>query len=308
MNKALVTGGAGFVGNHLVKKLLDKEIPVVIIDDLSTGRIENIPDNVKFFEGDIRDKKLLEFAAKGCHTIFHLAARVELQKSIVDPSDCFSVNITGTANVVMEAIKVPDRKLVFASSCSVYPLNPQTSLTEEMSNAGSTPYAMSKVMGERMMEFYHKTRGLNYIALRCFNIYGLGQRADSQYAAVIPKFIEAVIKNKSLELYGGGIQTRDFIHVNDVIRGYIKASQSSYCGTLNIGTGKDISIKELAEHIIKISNSKILPKIMPSKEGDASNSCANIDKIISELDFKPRLSIKKGIEMIFENLKMRKKD
>ena len=299
--KVLVTGGAGFVGTHLVKRLLEGNNKVNVIDDLSTGKKQNIIDESTFFEGDIRENNLLAEAAKGCEVIFHLAARVELQKSIIDPSDCFSVNVTGTSNVIMETLKQKNRRLIFASSCAVYPLDPKTSLTEDMSNMGDTPYAMSKVMGENMMQFYHKVMGLNYSALRCFNIYGIGQRSDSSYAAVIPKFIDAAKRGKNLQLFGGGFQTRDFIYVDDIVDAYLLMAKSQKVGEFNVGTGNDISIKELAHIVINIVQSKSQIQNMPSKDGDATRSCSNIEKIKFASQFQPQFSLEEGINLILKH-------
>lgn len=300
--KVLVTGGAGFVGHHLVKRLLEDDNQVNILDDLSTGRMDNLNKDATFFQGDIRDSKILSEAAAGCEVIFHLAARVELQKTIVDPSDCFSVNVSGTANVIIEALKNKNRKLVFASSCAVYPLNPKQPLSEDMATVGETPYAISKVVCENLMKFYHRTLSLNYISLRCFNIYGLRQRVDSPYAAVVPKFIDAAKKNKELLLFGGGNQTRDFIHIDDIIDAYILASKSLEVGEFNVGTASEVKIKDLAKIIIKIGASGSLTKNMPKKHGDALKSVSNIEKIRSKLGFSPNIRLDEGISMIYEQM------
>jgi UDP-glucose 4-epimerase len=301
LNKILVTGGAGFVGHHLVKRLLELKCEVVILDDLSTGKLENIPNDTIFIEGDIRDDKKLSLAAAGCDTIFHFAARVELQKSIVDPADCFSVNITGTAKVVMETLKEPGRRLLFASSCAVYPLHPNVPLLETMSTSGNTPYALSKSYGEKMISFYEKIKGLNACSLRCFNIYGPRQRYDSPYAAVIPIFVSRAIANKDLILYGGGSQSRDFIHINDVIEAYILAAKSKLHGLYNIGTGQSTTIRALAEKIISLTGRGQI-KEAPAKAGDASNSCADITKAKEELKFNPQINFENGINRLIKDV------
>lgn len=304
MKKVLVTGGAGFVGHHLVNKLLELNCEVVIIDDLSTGLIENISNDAIFVKGDILDDKKLSVAAKGCDTIFHLAARVELQKSIVDPADCFSVNITGTSKVVMECLKNNDCRLIFASSCAVYPLNPIGSLKEEMSIYGNTPYALSKSFGEKILSFYINKGDLNACSLRCFNIYGYGQRADSPYAAVIPKFISQALAKQNLKLYGGGAQLRDFININDVINSYILAAKSNLSGPYNVGTGQPTSIYELSQKIISIIGYGKIENAS-SKIGDAKNSCADLTKIKNELGFDPAIDIDCGLHSLIEEHKLK---
>jgi UDP-glucose 4-epimerase len=302
LKKVLVTGGAGFVGHHLVKRLLELKCEVVIIDDLSTGLIGNISNDAIFVKGDILDDEKLSVAAKGCDTIFHLAARVELQKSIMDPADCFSVNVTGTSKVVMECLKNNDRRLIFASSCAVYPLNPTGFLKEEMAIYGNTPYALSKSFGEKILSFYIKNSGLNACSLRCFNIYGFGQRADSPYAAVIAKFISQAIAKQNLKLYGGGAQSRDFININDVINSYILAAKSNLSGPYNVGTGQPTSIYELSQKIISIiGDGKI--ENAPSKKGDALNSCADLTKIRNELGFNPEIDLESGLNLLIEENK-----
>ncbi len=295
MNRILVTGGAGFVGHHLCKRLSGEGLAVNVIDDFSTGLRENVVEGVNLFEGDIRDKALLNRAAQGCDTIFHLAARVELQKSIVDPADCFSVNVEGTAGVVMEALKVDGRRLVFASSCAVYPLHPNSSLKEDMAVAGETPYALSKRAGEQILEIYNKIRKLNSCSLRCFNIYGPRQRPDSQYAAVIPRFMNMVIKGEPLTIYGDGLQARDFIHVEDVVEAYMCAAESTANGIFNAATGIATGIRELAGLIIRI-HGKGEAVHLSSVPGDASFSLGNIDLIKKELRFNPKISLESGLD------------
>jgi len=299
-SKVLVTGGAGFVGSHLVSRLLNEGRDVVVLDDLSTGSQDNLHKDALFIEGDIRDNVALVEAVRGCSVIYHLAARVELQQSIDDPTDCFSVNVAGTARVLMEALKIPDCRLLFASSCAVYPLNPDRPLSEGMATQGETPYAMSKVLGENMMEFYSCEKRLNYCALRCFNIYGPGQRDNSSYAAVIPKFIKFAKQGKPLKLYGGGQQTRDFIHVDDVVEAYILMSALPQVGVFNVGTGKETSIRELAEIMINLhENTRI--EISPAKLADAKASCANIQKIKSVCGFDPSRTIQDGLRSLCNN-------
>ncbi len=297
-SKVLVTGGAGFVGSHLVRRLIDEGSKVTVLDDLSTGSRDSLHGDALFFMGDIRDSSRLAEAARDCDIIYHLAARVELQKSIVDPADCFSVNVTGTAKVLMETMKIPGRRLLFASSCAVYPLNPEKPLSEDMATLGETPYAMSKVMGENMMAFYYRESELNYCALRCFNIYGSGQRIDSPYAAVIPKFIHSAKQGEPLKLNGGGKQTRDFIHVDDVVEAYLLMSKNSQTGVFNVGTGRETSIHELAETVADLDR-KVTLEDAPAKPGDAAASCADITQIQSISNFRPTISIKEGLKSLY---------
>jgi UDP-glucose 4-epimerase len=298
--KVLVTGGAGFVGHHLVNKLIKKGYDVSVIDDLSTGQKKCINNSANFIQGDIRDAKALDLALEGCEVIFHLAARVELQKSLEDPADCTSVNVTGTANLIKLAIKKNIKKLIFASSCAVYPLSPKNSLSESVNTIGSTPYSISKIAGEDLLRFYSEATHIKSSVLRFFNIYGPGQKADSVYSAVIPTFINLAKKGLDLPLNGGGIQTRDFIHISDVINAYIVFLEKDIEGTYNIGTGKETSILDLAKIIIDFEKkSKILDKIQIP--GDASKSLANMSKTLNETKFSSLIDIRDGLRSLYYN-------
>ena len=298
--KVLVTGGAGFVGHHLVNKLIKKGYDVSVIDDLSAGQKKRINNSVNFVQGDIRDSKALDLALEGCEVIFHLAARVEQQKSLEDPADCTSVNVTGTANLIKIAIKKNIKKLIFASSCAVYPLNPKHSLNESVNTIGSTPYSISKIAGEDLIRFYSETSHVKSSVLRFFNIYGPGQKADSVYSAVIPTFINLAKKGLDLPLNGGGTQTRDFIHISDVVNAYIVFLEKDIEGTYNIGTGKETSILELAKIIIDFEKkSKILDKI--PIQGDASKSLANMTKTLNETKFSSLIDIRQGLRSLYFN-------
>lgn len=300
MKKVLVTGGAGFVGHHLCIRLLEHGCEVVVLDDLSAGYKENVPRGAAFIQGDVCHPEALGRAMDGCDTVFHLAARVELQKSMIDPADCYAVNIIGTALVTMECLKREGRRLVFASSCAVYPLHHPGPLSEDMAAYGGNPYALSKRVGEETLEFYSQIKRLNACSLRCFNIYGPGQRIDSPYAAVIPKFISMAKKGEPLTVYGRGSQTRDFIFIQDVIDGYILAATNRAKGIFNVGTGASTPIKTLAETISGLEGkSKIV--YLPARPGDASSSRADIGLAQKILNFSPKVSLAEGLESVYQS-------
>ena len=302
MKRVLVTGGAGFVGHHLVCRLLEIGCIVHVLDDLSTGYKENVPKETVFFEGDIRDGTTVRKSMEQCDTVFHLAARVELQKSILNPSDCFSVNVTGTANIIEECLKKEGRRLVFASSCSVYPLHPAKPLAEDMATLGETPYALSKRMGEQAIEIFNALKELNACSLRCFNIYGPRQRVNSPYAAVIPKFIDLAIKGLPLTIYGEGNQTRDFISVEDVVDCYIRAAQSTVKGVYNLGTARATCIKELAEKIVMIERLSEI-RYLPPVAGDASASLSDMELTHRIFGFLPKVNLIEGLESLYWSMK-----
>jgi UDP-glucose 4-epimerase len=301
MGRVLVTGGAGFVGYHLVKRLIEEGHEVNVLDDFSSGQSENILPGSKLFKGDICDDGLLSQAVKNCQLIFHLAARVEIQSTLQIPSETFRVNIAGTAKVIEKALELKAR-LIFASSCSVYPLHPQKPLSENMATLGETPYALSKASSEKALEIFRKLKGLNVIALRFFNIYGPRQRPDSPYSAVIPKFFYLALKGKPLTIFGKGSQSRDFVHVNDAVDAYLLAAASEKGGIYNIGSGKDTKIIDLAQKIILLC-AKGRIEHLPPVPLDASFSRGDIRRARKELGFAPKVDLEKGLREVFDYLR-----
>ncbi len=298
MKKVLVTGGAGFVGSHLVNGLIEKKIKVNIIDNLSTGKKKNLNKKAFFFEGDIRNKKILNRAIKGCDTVYHLAAKTHLQESIAKPSECIEINVTGTANIIEECLK-KKIAIVYASSCSLYPLNYNKKISEKDAINPSTPYALSKYLSEELLNFYSQRNKLKTCILRCFNIYGPNQNNNGFYSAVIPIFIKNAKKNNFLILNNTGSQKRDFVYVSDVVDAYIACGIKKIQGTYNIGSGKSISIKNLANKIIKICK-KGLKKNGPNLSFDAKFSCSDISLAFKKFNFKPRIKLEEGIKKILE--------
>lgn len=298
MSKVLVTGGAGFVGGHLGRRLLSRGVEVVVLDDLSSGLEENVPDGAQFILGDIRNPEQVARAMEGCDTVFHLAARVESRQSIMDPADCYSVNISGTAAVVAECLDGPGRRLIFASSAAVYPLDADKPLREEQAVLGLTPYAVSKRVGEQTIKMYSQSHGLSGCSLRCFNVYGPGQRGDSPYSAVISRFLGRIRCGEPMQLFGGGTQKRDFIHVDDAVDAYILAAESNATGPFNVGTGEAVSVKHIAERLIEASGEGSY-RTAPPVHGDAPYSCADISLIRERLGFSPGISVGEGLKTLF---------
>tara|TARA_B100000029_G_C17498063_1_gene931685 strand:- start:551 stop:1447 length:897 start_codon:yes stop_codon:yes gene_type:complete len=296
--KILITGGAGFVGYHLTKKLIELNHEVYVIDDLSTGYKKNIVIGAKFINNSILNERIIFKYIKLCDLVFHLAAKVELQKSIINPDECFLNNLVGTS-IILKYCKKFKKRLIFASSCSVYPINYKKKLKETINIEPSTPYSISKAACENLINFYSNKFLLNSVILRFFNIYGERQNINSEYAAVIPRFIDNAKKNKTLKLYGNGNQSRDFVNVHDVVDAYIKLGFSNKTGIYNVGSGKTTTIKSLANLIIKkIGKGKV--KKLPSLKGDAKYSCANIRKIKSAINFSTKISLNQGIKNLLK--------
>ena len=273
MKKALITGGAGFIGSNLCEFLLKKKYKVNVIDNLSSGNKANLPKKVNFFLGDINNKKVLYKSSK---------------------NELVRTNVLGTSNIIERGINNKS-KIIFASSCAVYPLNLNKKLRETDICNAETPYGQSKITCENLINFYISTKKIKGSNLRFFNVYGPNQNPQSIYSAVVPKFIKKAKENKFLELNNYGLQSRDFIHVNDVCIALFKAANNKKSGTFNVGTGKSTKIKDLALLIIDIVKRGKIKKKRGLKF-DAIYSCANIDKTKRILNFKSEIQLKEGIQ------------
>jgi len=225
--RTCVTGGAGFIGSNLVDRLVRDGHEVAVLDNLSTGRRENleaVEGDVRFFEGDLRDPAVVAQAVRGCEAVFHLAALAAVARSIDDPQEVTDVNVGGTLNLLMAARDAGARRVVFASSSSVYGDTPTLPKVETMPTSPRSPYAASKVAGEALLMAFHAAYGLEGVALRYFNVYGPRQSPDSQYAAVIPLFVAAMSEGRPPTIHGDGEQTRDFTFVADVVDAVVRAA------------------------------------------------------------------------------------
>jgi UDP-glucose 4-epimerase len=259
MEKAIVTGGAGFIGSHLSETLVKKGYRVVIIDDLSSGKRENIyhlEKDIEFIKGSITDLPLLKTAFKGADYIFHMAAIASVQKSLTNPLASHEVNKTGTQNVLQAAIQNDAKKMVFMSSAAVYGDIPTLPLKEDMAPRPKSPYAVDKLSAEYYCEVFRNVYNFPSVCLRCFNIYGPRQDPTSEYAAAIPKFIQLAREGKPVVIFGDGKQTRDYVYVKDVIEANLLALKSEAGGIYNISGGKSIKINDLAARIIKLKGNK----------------------------------------------------
>ncbi|PLW80179.1 dTDP-glucose 4,6-dehydratase [Candidatus Woesearchaeota archaeon] len=279
MSKILVTGGAGFIGSHIVDHFISKGDEVVVFDNLSSGNEENINSDAWFFSGDVRDKDALDVAMEGVDYVFHEAALVSVPKSFENPAECLNINVEGTRNVFESALKNNVKKVVIASSAAVYGDNPNLPLKENEDLKPMSPYAESKLKDEELAKEY-SSKSLPVVALRYFNVYGPRQDPSSPYSGVISIFMDKVSKGEDIVIFGDGLQTRDFINVKDVVKANVLALELE-SGEYNVATGTEVTIKELAEKVIEKagSNSKIIFK--EARQGDIRKSIANIDKISS---------------------------
>jgi len=298
--RVLVTGGAGFIGGHTAAGLLRLGYDVTVLDNLSTGDRENVPSGCDFVQGDVRDHALVERCVRGQDAVIHLAAFTSVPESFARAEECFEVNVHGTLNV-LEAITASGKgRVVFASSSAVYSEKPDTPKAEAMCPEPASPYAVSKLEGEHLLEWYHRRCGLSYVAFRYFNVYGPRQAADSDYAAVIPKFIERSLRNETLTIYGDGRQTRDFVFIEDVVAANVLAVQDVRPGIYNVGTGAATLILSLAERIIGLARSMSAYTFAPRPPGDILSSTADITRITRDLAWSPKWTLNQGLEHTLE--------
>ena len=296
--KVLITGGAGFIGSNLAEELaLENE--VVVLDDLSTGKGENIKkltgkDNFKFIRGSITDLELLQKISEGIDYVFHLAAKPSVPERIKDPISSNEVNINGTLNLLIAARDHDVRKVVYSSSCAVYGDANAMPVSEMAAVCPKSPYAVAKLTGEYYGRVFTEIYDIPVASLRYFNVYGPRQDPNSEYAAVVPKFISKVMGDTPPVIYGDGLQTRDFVFVRDVVRANILASKTGVTGEFNIGGGNGITILELADKINDLWGKDIKPFHEGQREGEIKHSWADISKARS-FGYEPAYSLKDGL-------------
>lgn len=279
--KVLVTGGAGFIGSHIAEYFAEAGHTVRILDNLATGFLRNVPQykNIEFIQGDICDSHLVEKVVSGMDCVFHEAALVSVPLSCERPAEAFRVNTLGTLNVLQACVKAGVDKFVTASSAAIYGNNPTLPKRENMYPEPTSPYAISKLDGEYLARMFYESHGLQTTCLRYFNVYGPRQDPKSPYAAVIPIFLERAKAGKDLIIYGDGLQSRDFVHIKDVVRANVAALDHGDGQVFNVAMGKSVTVVELAENIIKLTGSSNRIVYAASRAGDVRDSKADVSKI-----------------------------
>ncbi len=289
--KILITGGLGFIGSYIADELID-ENEVLIIDNKSTGKVENLQninhENLTLIEKDLNDADLDDILTDVDY-VFHLAAMASVPLSIENPSECIENNMDATIKLINACKNNNVKKIIFSSSSSVYGDNTNIPLKESEYPLPKSPYAASKASGELFLKTYYEAYGLNYISLRYFNVFGPKQDKNSQYAAVIPNFITALLEGEQPIIYGDGEQTRDFIYIRDVVNANIKAAESDYNGIINVASGKKTTINELYKIISETLGSDIEPKYLPERKGDIKHSLADVNNM-KKIDYKVNLN------------------
>lgn len=295
---ALVTGGAGFIGSHLVLALANQGHRVTVLDDLSNGLESNValfPPNVKVLKGSILDESALSFASDEVDVIFHLAAVSNVMETIEFPLAAHAVNLTGTL-AICEMAKKRNANLVFSSSAAVYGNLEALPLTEDSLTNPISLYGSQKLAGENYIRNYCRLHNINATCLRYFNVYGPRQRSDSPYSGVISKFLELAKQNLPIPIYGSGEQTRDFVCVHDVVQANLNAAASPGTGeALNICSGKSISVIELAQLICKVTESQSEIVLNPAREGDILHSQGDSKLAAERIGFRPQVELKSGL-------------
>jgi UDP-glucose 4-epimerase len=304
IKRALVTGGAGFIGSHLVETLFHQGCKVTVVDDLSTGHKTNLDaviDQISFFEGDIRDEALMGEALRGCEVVFHQAALVSVPESIERPLDSASINEMGTLNVLEMARQHRVKRVVIASSSAIYGDDPKLPKKEDMPAKPLSPYAIQKLTGEYYARLYERLHGLETVCLRYFNVFGPRQDPSSPYSGVISIFMTKVAQDQAPNIYGDGEQTRDFIFVKDVVNANLLAATVSEArgNVFNIGTGQTITVNKLWEGICNLSQKDLKAHYLAPRPGDILESVADIQMAQNTLTFSPQTQFNKGLESTY---------
>jgi nucleoside-diphosphate-sugar epimerase len=306
----LVTGGAGFIGSNLVEELVRRGESVRVLDNFSTGRKENIApffDSIELIEGDIRSYHVIREAVEGIDAILHQAALPSVPRSIKDPITSNDVNVTGTLNILHAAHDAKVKRVVSASSSSIYGDTPELPKHEGMIPNPLSPYAVSKLSGEKYCDVFFKVYGLETVALRYFNVFGPRQDPTSQYSAVIPKFITAMLNDRQPIIYGDGEQSRDFTFIANVVEANILAATKENVGgiAVNCACHGQITLNELVQKINDILHKNIKPIYQKERLGDIKHSYANIQLAQEKIGFQPLISFAEGLKKTIEWYKFR---
>lgn len=304
---ALVTGGAGFIGSHLVRRLVGMGTEVRVLDNLSTGRLGNLADvinDISFHEGDLRSPEAVTEAVRGAEVVFHEAALPSVPRSVRDPRTSLDCNVTGTLNVLIAARDTGVRRVVFASSSSVYGSNPTMPKVETLVPAPISPYAVGKLAGEGLCKSFSQVYDVETVALRYFNVFGPFQDPASQYSAVIPRFIGALLNGEAPHIHGDGEQSRDFTFIENVVQANLLAAfagPDAVGGAFNAACGYRTTLNELVEEIAKALGVEPKSVFGPEREGDVRHSLADISAAREILKFEPTVDLATGLAETVEH-------
>jgi len=301
----MVTGGAGFIGSHLVGQLANEGCRVCVLDNLSTGRrgnIAHLAQTVVFEQGDIRDRETVARLMQGCDMVFHQAAEVSVPRTVEDPLTSAEINDLGTLNILEAARRAGVRRVVLASSCAVYGDDPRLPKDEGLPIRPRSPYALQKRFNEMQAGLYHSLYGLETVCLRYFNVYGPRQDPSSPYSGVISIFMTKALQHAAPIIYGDGGQSRDFVFVRDVVSANLLAAQVPDAAgkVINIGTGRHVSINDLWRMIAAMAKTAATPVYQAPRPGDIRESLGDIQRAASLLGYTPRWSFEEGLQETFD--------
>jgi len=310
MSKILVTGGAGFIGSHLVDRLIKEGHKIVVVDNLSTGKKENLNKRAKFYKIDICSPKISEiFKKEKPEVVFHLAAQIDVRKSVENPVKDAKINILGSLNILENCRKFGTKKFIFASSGgAIYGETNLIPTPETHPARPESPYGLAKLLIEQYLEFYKKNYGLDYVSLRYSNIYGPRQNSKAE-AGVIAIFVDKLLNDKTPTIFGDGSQTRDYLYVEDAVEAALICTgltRANLIPIFNIGTGKETSVNEIYSLISKMIGKNIKPIFAQAKAGDLKRSCLDSSKIKKDLGWQPKDDLKEGLKKTIEWFKSSK--
>jgi nucleoside-diphosphate-sugar epimerase len=303
--RALVTGGAGFIGSHVAEALVAQDWEVVVLDNLATGLASNVPMGAELVRGDAGDAALLARLLRGCQSVFHLAAVSSVQDSLERPLEVHGTNLTATLTLLEAAVKSGVRRFVFSSSAAIYGDTGGQLAREDMTPNPLSHYAVQKLAGEHYCATYRRLHGLETVCLRYFNVYGPRQRADSPYSGVIAKFADAARNGRPAVIFGDGGHTRDFVHVSDVVAANLAAgdvaANAVAGGVYNIGSGRSVSVDELASAVRRLFPGSPTPEHRPERQGEIRFSQADITMAGKFLGYRPSVEFQSGLERLINS-------
>jgi nucleoside-diphosphate-sugar epimerase len=308
-HRYLVTGGAGFIGSHIVRRLVEEGELVRVVDNLSTGqsiRLRDVRDSIEFVEGDLADQRVSDEAVRGVAYVLHQAAVPSVQRSVCDPIGTNRSNVTATLNVLESCRKAGVRRLVFAASSSAYGDTEVLPKVEEMPANPLSPYALQKFVGERYCKLYYDLYGLETVSLRYFNVFGPDQDPHSEYSAVIPKFINKLLAREPLTVYGDGEQSRDFTYVENVVHANVLALRAIAApgNVCNVGCGEKVTLNELIRLLEAILGIKAKVNYTAPRAGDVRHSLADLGLARRILGYEPKVMVKEGLKGTAETFRL----
>src|SRR5882672_10028969 len=297
----LVTGGAGFIGSHIVRRLVGEGELVRVVDNLSTGqsiRLKTVRDSIEFVEGDLADERVSDEVVRDVDYVLHQAAVPSVQRSVQDPVGTNRANITATLNLLESCRRAGVRRLVYAASSSAYGDTEILPKQEDMPANPLSPYALQKFVGEQYCKVYHMLHGLETVSLRYFNVFGPGQDPHSEYSAVIPKFITGLLANQPITIFGDGEQSRDFTFIDNVVEANLLALRAKEAPGIvcNIGCAERITLNQLIQILEKITDTKARVEYAAGKPGDVRHSLADIGRAKAILQYQPKISVEEGLQ------------